>query len=335
MEQKAIKTIKDKNLIQNGDKIVVAVSGGPDSMALVNVLKNLNFYGFNIKIVVAHINHMLRQEADNEQKYVEKYCKLNKIECFVKKVDVSAISLEDKRGVEETARKIRYEFFDEVLGKTNSNKIAIAHNKNDNVETVIMHLFRGTGINGLKGIDIKRDKYIRPLMECSREEIEKYCKDMNLEPKIDKSNFENTYTRNKIRNVLIPMIKEEFNPNIIESITRLSDIVNQQEEYINKQAKLAYNNIVLNEENENNKDKEKTLIQIDLKLFNKEENIIKSKIIIHAITNLFGNCNGIEKIHIDDIIKLCAKNEGNKYLTPNKNIKVLVKDKKIYFTNIN
>ena len=329
MEEKVIKTIKNKKLIQNGDKIVVAVSGGPDSMALLNVLKNINSFGFDIKIVVAHINHMLRQEADNEQKYVEKYCKLNKIECFVKKVDVSAISLEDKRGVEETARKIRYEFFDEVLGKTNSNKIAIAHNKNDNVETVIMHLFRGTGINGLKGIDIKRDKYIRPLMECSREEIEKYCKDMNLEPKIDKSNFENTYTRNKIRNILIPMIKEEFNPNIIESITRLSNIVKEQEEYINKQAKLAYNNIVLNE------NKEEQVIVLDLKLFNKEENVIKSKIIIYTITKLFGNCNGIEKIHIDDIIKLCAKNEGNKYLTPNKNIKVLIKDKKVYFIKSN
>ena len=121
-----------------------------------------------------------------------------------------------KIGTEEAGRKLRYSFFEEVAQKTNANKIVTAHNANDNSETVLMNLIRGTGTSGLKGIEAKRDnKYIRPLIECTRKEIEEYCEQNKLEPKQDKSNSENIYTRNKIRNILIPLIENEFNPNII------------------------------------------------------------------------------------------------------------------------
>ena len=121
--------------------------------------------------------------------------------------------------------------------KTNANKIAIAHNKNDKIETIIMNVIRGTGISGLKGIEAKRGKYIRPLIECERFEIENYCEQNKLNPRIDKTNFDNEYTRNKIRNVVIPYIKKEFNPNIIETIDRLSDVVNKEDLYIEEQMK--------------------------------------------------------------------------------------------------
>ena len=229
-----------------------------------------------------------------------------------------------KIGTEEAGRKVRYEYFEEILKETKSNKIAIAHNKNDKVETIIMHLLRGSGISGLRGIEpIREEKFIKPLIECDRQEIENYCKENNLQPRIDKTNFENEYTRNKIRNILIPYIKKEFNPNIINTLNRLSELVGEEEEYIEKQVERNFEDLKLAESKEE--------IVLDLKKFNKLEKVIKSRLVLYTIMSIFGTTKGIEKVHVDDIIKLCDNNIGNKYLTPNKNIKVFVKDHKIYF----
>ena len=274
-------------------------------------------------LVVAHVNHMIREDASDDEKYVKDYCEKHNIKFYSKRIEVKKIANNRKIGVEEAGRIARYEFFDEVLSKTNSNKIAIAHNKNDNVETIILNAIRGTGISGLKGIEAKRDKYIRPLIECERSEIEEYCKQNNLNPRIDKSNFENEYSRNKIRNVAIPYIKKEFNPNIINTLNRLSELVSDEDKYIEKQVKMIYDNILIEQEKEK--------IILDLKMFNNQEIVIKSRLVLYTITRLFGSSKGIEKIHIEDIVKLCSNNIGNKYLTPNKNIKILVKNHKIYF----
>ena len=326
MKNKVLKTIKKYNLIENGDKLVLAVSGGPDSIAMLNILKELREEQskLNFEIVVAHINHMIRKEAKEDEEYVRDYCQKNKIRFYSKSIDVQKIANNNKIGTEEAGRIVRYEFFDEILEKTNSNKVAIAHNKNDKAETIIMNLLRGSGVSGLKGIEPRRGKYIRPLIECERYEIEKYCEEQKLNPRIDKTNFENEYTRNKIRNIVIPYVKKEFNPNIIETLSRMSELVTEEEEYIEKHIKIEYKKILI-EEN-------KKQIILDLKKFNNEEKVIKSRLVLYTITRLFATSKGIEKIHIEDIIKLCKRNIGNKYLTPNKNIKVLVKNHKIYFS---
>ncbi len=326
MKNKVLKTIKKYNLIENGDKLVLAVSGGPDSIAMLNILKELREEQskLNFEIVVAHINHMIRKEAKEDEEYVRDYCEKNKIQFYSKSIDVQKIANNNKIGTEEAGRIVRYEFFDEILEKTNSNKVAIAHNKNDKAETIIMNLLRGSGVSGLKGIEPRRGKYIRPLIECERYEIEKYCEEQKLNPRIDKTNFENEYTRNKIRNIVIPYVKKEFNPNIIETLSRMSELVTEEEEYIEKHIKIEYKKILI-EEN-------KKQIILDLKKFNNEEKVIKSRLVLYTITRLFATSKGIEKIHIEDIIKLCKRNIGNKYLTPNKNIKVLVKNHKIYFS---
>ena len=324
MIEKVIETIKKYNLIEDGDKIILAVSGGPDSISMLDILYKIQQNEkINFKIVVAHVNHMIREEAMEDAIYVKNFCKKRNIEFYLKSIDVKKIANNNKIGTEEAGRKERYEFFDELAKKINANKIAIAHNKNDNVETVFMHILRGTGINGLKGIEPKRGMYIRPLIECERKEIEEYCEENNLEPRIDKTNFENIYTRNKIRNVVIPYVQKEFNQNIIQTIDRLSKLVIEEEEYMDKQVKKVFNDLLLFED-----EKE---IQIDLKKFNSLEKVIKSRLILYTITRIFGSSEGIEKIHIEDIIKLCSNNIGNKFLTPNKNIKILVKNHKIYF----
>ena len=328
LEDKVLKTIKKYNLIENGDKIVLAVSGGPDSIAMLNILnkfKTNNCIDFDI--CVAHVNHMIREEAKEDEEFVKSYCKKNKIEFYSKSIDVKKLAHNNKVGTEEMGRIVRYEFFDEIIKKKHFDKVAIAHNKNDKAETIIMNILRGTGISGLKGIEAKVGKYIRPLIECERKEIEQYCEEKKLEPRIDKTNFENTYTRNKIRNVIIPYVKKEFNPNIIETLDRLSELVKEEDIYIKKQVEKEYKEILLSE-NDNE-------IILDLKAFNLKEKVIKSRIILYTIKRLLKTSNGVAKIHIDDIIKLCSNNIGNKYLTPNKNIKILIKNHKIYFIKEN
>lgn len=329
MNQKVLETIRKYNLIVDRDKIVLGVSGGPDSICMLDNLREVKEEQIiEFEIYVAHINHMIREEAIDDEKYVQEYCKKYNIECFVKRADVQKIASEKKIGTEEAGRKVRYDFFEEVLQKTESNKIAIAHNKNDKIETIIMHLLRGSGLSGLKGIEPIRDnKYIRPLLECERTEIEQYCEDKKLNPRIDKTNFENEYTRNKIRNIVIPYIKKEFNPNIIQTLSRLSDLAADESNYIELQTQKAFEKILIA--------KEKEQITLNLKEFNKQDKVIKNRLILYTTKELMGSTQGIEKIHIEDIIKLCQNNVGNKFLTPNKNLKVLVKDKKIFFIKQN
>lgn len=328
---KVLETIKRYNLIENGDRLVLGVSGGPDSIAMLNILNDIrNDKKLHIEfdIIVAHVNHLIREEAKDDERFVKDFCKRINVPFYSKSIDVQKVANNNKIGTEEAGRNARYDFFDEVLAKTNSNKIAIAHNKNDKVETMIMNILRGSGTTGLRGIEpIKNNKYIRPLIECERSEIEEYCAQNNIEPRIDRTNFENIYTRNKIRNVVIPYIKNEFNPNIIKTMDRLSELVKEEDEYLENTVKSKYKELILEE-------KEKEYI-MDLKEFNKLEKVIKSRLLLYTISRLLGTTKGIEKIHIEDIIKLCEKNIGDKYLTPNKNIKVLVKNHKIYFINLN
>ncbi len=336
LEEQVLKTIKKYKLIENKDKIVLGVSGGPDSICMLHLLNKLYKKGKNLiteencpkgpspmAIMVAHVNHMIRAEANDDEKFVRDYCEKNKIEFYTKSIDVQNLANTNKIGIEEAGRLARYEFFEEILQKTQATKIAIAHNKNDKVETILMHTLRGSGMKGLKGIEPKRGNIIRPFIECDRSEIERYCEREHLNPRIDKSNFENIYHRNKIRNVVIPYIQKEFNPNIIQTINRLSDIMVLEDEYMEKQTKKVYRDLVIEE-------KQKEII-MDLKQFNLQELVIKSRLIRYIIKRLFGTTTSIEKIHIDDIIKLCNNNVGNKYLMPNKNIKILVKSHKIYF----
>ncbi len=325
LKSQVLQTIKKHKLIKDGEKIVVGVSGGPDSICLIDILNQIKQEKqMNIELVVCHINHMIREEASSDEQFVKNYCEKKQIPFYSKHADIEKIAKERKIGTEEIGREVRYAFFKEILKKTKANKIATAHNKNDNAETVLMNIIRGSGTSGIKGITpIRENLYIKPLIETAREDIEKYCKENNLEPRHDKTNDQNIYTRNKIRNILIPLIKKEFNPNIIETINRLSELASKENDYLESITEKAYQKNLIKEE--------KKEIILNLKGFNKENEIIKGKLILYTIKKIKGETTGISKIHIDDIIKLCEKNIGNKYLTPNKNIKILVNKGKMYF----
>ncbi len=313
MENFVLDYIKKNNLINQNDKVLVAVSGGPDSICLLNILYNLK-EKLKIEIYVAHVNHLIREEAKGDAEFVKELCRSKNIEFFYKEYNIKEKAKIEKISVEEAGRNARYEFFEEIAQKYSINKIAIGHNKNDLVETLIMNILRGTGTQGLKAILNKNGIYIRPLLDISREKIEEYCEKNNLKPRIDLTNFENNYTRNKIRNIVIPYLKKEFNPNIVQTLTRLSQIATEEQDFIDIEVEKYYKKIIINEETES--------IKISGKEFSRIHIAIKKRIILYIINKLFGNTKQIEKKHVEDIIKLIDNNIGNKYLTPNKNLKI-------------
>ena len=309
MIEKVKETIKKYNLIDKDEKILVGVSGGPDSIALVTILHKL---GYNL--CVAHINHGLRENAILDEEYVLEYCKKINIPCFIKKANLNENS--ENMSIEEAGRKIRYDFFNEILMQENCTKIATAHNSNDNAETIIMNMIRGSGLSGLKGIEPKRNNIIRPLIKISRKEIIKYCEENQITPRHDESNDETIFTRNKVRLELIPYIEKNINSNVINNINRMSEIISDEEKFISNQTEKAYKETILKETNEK--------LVCNLKIFNKLDIVLKRRIILKLIIKILGNAKDIEKVHVDDIVKLCENNVGGKYLTPNKNIKLLI-----------
>ena len=346
LEQNFLDTIKENNLINKGDVIVVGVSGGPDSITLLTCLNKYKDY-FEIKLICAHINHLIRKDSTEDEQFVENVCEKMGIKCYVKRAEVEKIAKEQKKGAEEVGRKIRYDFFDIIAKKENANKIAIAHNMNDNAETMLLNIIRGSGMQGLEGIQAEEyGKYIRPLINCSREDIEEYCEKYNLQPRIDSTNKENIYRRNIIRNKLLPEIKE-LNPNIVQSLSNLSKIVKVQNMHIKNEVENIYNKIATEElntsnlQNKNNSSMQKTnnevgseslgKIELDLPEFQKLDLGVQQNLVLYTISKLLGSTRNIEKVNVDDIIEICRRNVGNKYMYPNKNLKILVKNKKIIF----
>lgn len=248
--EKIIRTIEEKQLIEKGEHIVVGVSGGPDSVCLLHVLYCLA-QEWNLSLYAVHINHCLRgEEADLDQAYTEDLCKQLGIPCYVFSYDVERMATEEAVTTEEMGRLVRYQSFEQVRqeiltknykdGKNCVVKIAVAQNQNDQAETILMRIIRGTGIDGLAGIDYIRDGIIiRPLLDVGREEIENYCQKNHLSTRIDQTNLEPMYTRNKIRLELIPYLRDNYNEGIITTLNRLAKIASQDKEFINTQVENA------------------------------------------------------------------------------------------------
>ena len=208
MRGKFLTTIKKYNMIKKGDRIVIGVSGGADSSALLSLMVSLN-EEYSLRLVVVHVNHMLRGSlADADESFVENLCDSFNVEFRSKKCDVEKFSNEKGITLEEAGRIIRYDYFYQVASEVQGTKIAVAHNMNDNAETVIMRLARGTGLKGLGGIPPVRDNIIRPLIEIDRIEIEKYCLENKIKFRNDHTNFMDIYTRNKIRISILPQLTE-------------------------------------------------------------------------------------------------------------------------------
>ena len=221
-------------------KIIVGLSGGADSVALLHVLCSLKEeFGWNMTAV--HIHHGLRgKEADGDAAFAEEFCAKLGVPCLVRRYDVKAEAKARKLGEEETGRLLRYAAFREIAGE--DGYIAVAHHKRDQAETMLMRLCRGTGLKGLTGMSPVREKICRPLLRCSRGEIEQYCRENGLMWREDATNQEETYTRNKLRLRVLPLL-EEINPKTVEHMAETAELLSVEEDFLEQQAAACYKKV--------------------------------------------------------------------------------------------
>lgn len=284
-----------KSYLKNNDTVVCACSGGPDSMVLINLLLDLE-KKYNLKIICAHVNHSLREESKEEYEFVKKFCKNNNI-------IFEGIILSNYEGnIENDARNKRYTFFEDIVKKYNAKYLLTAHHGDDLIETILMKIARGSSLDGYIGFDfsVKKDNYVllRPLVFYTKKDIEIYAKEKNIEYRIDKTNFDKKYTRNRYRMNILPLLKEE-NKNIHLKYLKFSEELKENNEFINRYIGLKYNEVI-----NNNK--------ILINLLKEEDPFVIKKIIYLYLKNIYKEkIKYIESKHIDYIIKLINSNRPN------------------------
>ncbi len=291
-ENKILNTIKEKNLIKKGDSVLVALSGGADSVALLYILHALS-EKLNINISAAHVHHGIRgTEADNDALFCENLCKNMHIPFFKRCYDVPGYAKEMHISEETAGRKLRYDFFDEIMRTNGITLTATAHHMNDRVETVLMNLIRGSGLKGLIGIEYKNGKIIRPLLGLKKSEILDYCTSVMAEFCHDSTNDETLYRRNKIRLELIPEIVK-LNSNFEECVIRESNIISDDNDFLDKSACEAYEKAV-------------TEKGIDCSVLNELHTAIKRRVVRSFMSSKMGGFADISFSDTEAVLNLCS-----------------------------
>ena len=303
LHRKIKQFINQYNLIDEGDNLILGISGGADSMLLLHYFMRYK-EEYKVNIEVAHINHGIREAAKLDAELVEKVCKDNNIMFHIHHCNIHELSKSRRVTEEEAGRQERYDFFISLL-KPNG-KIVTAHNMNDQAETMLMRFMRGTDIKGLAGISPKRDNIIRPLLGVSRAEIEECCERNNIPYRHDETNFQPIYSRNKIRLELLPYIMEKFNPGIIETLYRQSVLYREEEQFLNNFIDKAYEDVCIN----NNKK-----IAYDIQRLAKYDSYVVKRLILRAIDIIIGR-KDITSTHVNAIMSLLNLNTGKQIHLP-------------------
>ncbi|MCH5320847.1 MAG: tRNA lysidine(34) synthetase TilS [Eubacterium sp.] len=286
MNNKINETIDKYNMLSRGDRVLVAVSGGADSMLLLNHMLSVR-EKYGVTVSAAHVDHGIRgEESADDARFVKDFCEKNKIEYHQLSIDAVNESKSFKMGVEEYSRKRRYEFFDSIP----CDKIATAHNLSDNVETVLFRLSRGTGLKGACGIPAVRGKIIRPLIEIKSEEIRVYCESNGIAYRIDSTNADNDYTRNYIRNEIIPSLKK-INPDFENTVSCFINDANEDMKFIDSVVDLALKKAFFD-----------NCLKIDV--LTKYDTAIAKRIILRYFSSLDIS---LDRLHLDEITQLIHK----------------------------
>lgn len=285
-------------MLQKGDSLLLAISGGPDSLSMFYIFKELkNEYKLNLGI--AHFHHGIREEADEDLEFVRRLADEGKFPFYWAKEDIPKIASEKGLSLEEAAREERYKFLVNVAKSNNYNKIAVGHNKDDQIETFLHRLIRGAGLKGLTGIPPLGERegivIIRPLIECSREEIESYIKVLGVKPRIDRSNFDLGFTRNKIRHQLIPYLMKEFNPNVKEVLFNTVENISLAYSFVEEQTWEGFKRCMK---------KGPSCVMIKRKRFRRIHPYLKRELIRRAIEEVKGDLRRFEYAHWKEIEEL-------------------------------
>lgn len=300
IEQKVLKFIEQNSLITQNDKLLIAFSGGPDSTFLIYFLNKYK-KKFNIDLSAAYIDHQIRKDSKNELTFCKKFCEKLKIPFNSRKINVKKHAKENKISIEEAARNLRYKKLEELSKKLASNKIVFGHTKNDNTETILLNLFKGTGLSGIAGIPIKRNSFIRPILILSKQEILTYLKLLNIKYCIDDSNLSDEFERNFLRNKIIPQLKNRINPSLDDSILKSSILIQKESALLKDVIDDLFAIYV-------KKEKNKFLIDLSIKqlyedIFLSEifKKLLKSELKIDVTTNIISN-----------LVELTCKQRGKK-----------------------
>lgn len=304
---KVQEAIENHKLIKDGETIIVALSGGPDSVCLAHILWQLQ-KKLGFKIILAHLNHNLRgKESDSDSRFVQKLAKKLNLPLENKK-------LRKKPKNEATAREARYAFLEQVRKKYRGRGIAVAHTADDQVETILLNFLRGAGLAGLSGMQPKNNFLIRPLLECGRGEILVYLKENHLAYRNDSSNFDLKYTRNKIRHKLLPLLEKEYNPQIRKNLLKLGEVNRAAEEYIKEEAKDFIR---------------RNPHPLPLKSWQTLPPILKTETLRQMIGSISGKVQDIYAIHLEEMVKMLESPRGNKKKNLPHGLQILKKNGRI------
>ena len=237
--QRTHRFILQHDIIRSGEAIVVGFSGGVDSLALLVALYELR-HPLDCQLHIAHLNHQLRGDSTSDAELVKQYANLLKLPFTIKKIDIPALIKQRNQSIEALARKERYEFFETVSKKIGATKVALGHQRNDQAETVLMNLLRGAALTGLRGIlPIRDGKFIRPLLDFSRTEIEEFVAEQGLQPCDDSTNWDRNFLRNRIRLDLLPLLKRDYNRNIQNTLAQNAELLRAESDYLEDIARKA------------------------------------------------------------------------------------------------
>jgi len=296
-------TIIDFNMLEQEDTVLVGVSGGPDSVALILSLLPLK-EKYQLKLGIAHLNHMLRgEESQRDETFAKAFAEKLELMFYCEQIDLKPYAKKHRLSIEEAGRKARYKFFKQTAKTHGYTKIATGHNKDDNAELILMNLLRGAGSKGLSGIPpIRNNKYIRPLIRVTKNQILSFLKAEKQTYVFDSSNKDIAYLRNKIRYELIPHLQSEYNPEIIVALDRLSNIFKQEEEFWDIETQKAFKSCLIKTD--------VSSIKLSINLMSKLHPAILNRVLREAIRKIKKDLKRISFVHINDIVKFCFNNSS-------------------------